>query len=115
MKFKILSILSLVFLSACEVKSTEDTSPSDETTPIFEVTNLTVTSTECGDEEPPESSLNVYVNSEKIVQIQHYDFLSSSCLDFDVQAVLNGNDVNLAYNEVGEIWGGKVNTKDILT
>jgi len=101
MKFTTLGILSLAFLSACEAKSTEDTSSSNDT-PNFEVINLTVTSAECNDEEPPEESLYVYVNSESVVQVSHSNVLSSACLNFDVEASLDGNDVNLSYIEVGE-------------
>ena len=101
MKITTLCILSLGLLSACEVKSTEDTS-SNDSNPMFEVNNLTVTSADCGDEEPPESTISVNVNPDSIVQVEHVNFTASSCLSFEVQADLDGNDVNLSYTEVGE-------------
>jgi len=95
-------LLSLSTLIACQEKSVEDTSSDHQanTTP-FEITNLTVTSTDCGIEEETEATLTVSVESD-IVQIEHRDFTASSCLGFEVEGGLEGTDLTLSYIETGE-------------
>ena len=94
-----MSILGIVLgtLFACTSKES-DTSVVEGST--FEITNTSVSSTDCGDE----PSADVFTASVEAgaVQVLHENYEESSCLSFRVEGELDGSNLNLTYTKIGD-------------
>ena len=95
--FSVLSLISLNFF-ACNETEKDDTAQVE---PSFQITNLQVTSAACDGEEIPEDSYNVSVDGD-VANVVHSNFEASSCLDFQVEGLLEGSNLSISYTEQGE-------------
>ena len=93
-----MSIFAIVLgtLFACSEKDT-DTSSSEG---AFDITNTSVSSTDCGGE-PSEDIFTATVEA-GVVQVVHENYEESSCLSFDVEGALDGSGLNMDYIKSGE-------------
>ena len=93
-----MSIFAIVLgtLFACSEKDT-DTSSSEG---AFDITNTSVSSTDCGGE-PSEDIFTATVEA-GVVQVVHENYEESSCLSFDIEGDLDGSDVNMDYIKSGD-------------
>ena len=94
-----MSILGILLgtLFACTSKES-DTSTVEGGT--FEVTNTSVSSTDCGGE--PSADIFTATVETGVVQVIHENYEESSCLSFAVEGELDGSDVNVVYTKSGE-------------
>ena len=94
-----MSILGIVLgtLFACTSKEA-DTSAVEGST--FEITNTSVSSTNC-DGEPSADIFTATVEA-GVVQVLHENYEESSCLSFGVEGELDGSNLNLAYIKSGD-------------
>ena len=94
-----MSIFAIVLgtLFACSEKDT-DTSSSEEA--AFDITNTSVSSTNCGGE-PSEDIFTATVEA-GVVQVVHENYEESSCLSFGVEGELDGSNLTMAYTKSGD-------------
>ena len=102
-----MSIFAIVLgtLFACSEKDTDTGSETSTETgeptgePVNEnalnVTNTSVSSTDCGGE-PSEDIFTATVEA-GVVQVVHENYEESSCWSFDVEGELDGSNLNMAY------------------
>ena len=94
-----MSILGIVLgtLFACTSKES-DTSIVEGST--FEITNTSVSSSDCGNE--PSADIFTATVETGVVQVLHENYEESSCLNFGVEGELDGSNLNIAYTKIGE-------------
>ena len=94
-----MSILGIVLatLVACTSKES-DTSVVERST--FEITNTSVSSTDCGGE--PTADIFTATVEAGVVQVLHENYEESSCLSFEVEGELDGSNLDLSYTKSGE-------------
>jgi len=94
-----MSILGIVLttLFACMSKES-DTSVVEGST--FEITNISVSSTNCGDE--PSADIFTATVEAGVVQVLHENYEESSCLSLGVEGELDGSNLNMAYTKSGD-------------
>ena len=94
-----MSILGIVLttLFACTSKEA-DTSVVEGST--FEITNISVSSTNCGDE--PSADIFTATVEAGVVQVLHENYEESSCLSFGVEGELDGSNLNMVYTKIGD-------------
>jgi len=88
-------VLGILF--ACTSKEA-DTSVVEGST--FEITNTSVSSTNCGDE--PSADIFTATVETGVVQVLHENYEESSCLSFGVEGEQDGSSLNMAYTKSGE-------------
>lgn len=94
-----MSILVIVLgtLFACASKES-DTSVVEGST--FEITNTSVSSTDCGGE--PTADVFTATVEDGVVQVLHENYEESSCLSFGVEGELDDSNLNLVYTKIGD-------------
>ena len=94
-----MSIFAIVLgtLFACSEKDT-DTSSSEGA--AFDITNTSVSSTNC-DGEPLEDIFTATVEA-GVVQVVHENYQESSCLSLGVGGNLDGSNLDMAYTKGGD-------------
>ena len=94
-----MSILGIILgtLFSCTSKES-DTSLVEGST--FDVTNTSVSSTDCGDE----PSVDIFTATVEAggVQVLHENYEESSCLSFGVEGELEGSNLNMSYIKNGD-------------
>ena len=94
-----MSILGVLLgtLFACTSKES-DTSIVEGNT--FQITNTSVSSTNCGDE--PSADIFTATIDAGVVQVLHENYEESSCLSFGVEGELEGSNLNMSYTKIGD-------------
>ena len=90
----------LITIFACSEKTTDSSSETTVSGDELNITNTSVTSSNCAVEEVFDDTLTVSVE-DGVVQVIHENYAESSCLSFGVEGVLDGSSLNIEYPKSG--------------